>query len=544
MSWDGEGVLAGRYRRLDRIGRGGMGSVWRAHDTDLDREVAVKELWVPEQVGEQERAVWYARMEREARAAARLRHPGIVTVYDRVRGDDGRPWIVMELVRGRSLDRVLADDGALPARRAAEIGLAMLDALTAAHAKGVVHRDVKPANVLLEGERVLLTDFGIAAVEGDATLTRTGAILGTPAYMSPEQVEGGDVAPASDLWSLGATLYAAVEGRPPFTAPTHGALFVAIATRAPDPPRCGGPLARALDGLLSKNPADRPSAARVRELLGAAAARTGRPSGEAATRVDPSPVPPVVAPRTVPSGAPARGPSAGERPGAAPRDIPGGARSPGPSAGERPSPARESDRGHPVAVRGALVCVWITVALSLLIPWEAKDQIQGWELVNPPALLLILVVSTFLSAGLWTMVHRPGRVLGVVALINVALVASILKHPLFRDLVMPYHGMVISWLTGTVALMFAFAGLNRSSFGEAVAGGPSPPWMRTAVIVEGIVAVTWPQIFCWFMEIDVYMGGLPYPDWIPGVLLGIVFLAWIATQLIPRGAWIGTQLGR
>ncbi|WP_199747925.1 protein kinase domain-containing protein [Actinomadura sp. WAC 06369] len=212
MSWDGEGVLAGRYRRLDRIGRGGMGSVWRAHDIDLDREVAVKELWVPEQVGEQERAVWYARMEREARAAARLRHPGIVTVYDRVRGDDGRPWIVMELVRGRSLDRVLAEDGALPVQRVAEIGLAMLDALTAAHAKGVVHRDVKPANVLLEGERVLLTDFGIAAVEGDATLTRTGAILGTPAYMSPEQVEGGDVAPASDLWSLGATLYAAVGG--------------------------------------------------------------------------------------------------------------------------------------------------------------------------------------------------------------------------------------------------------------------------------------------------------------------------------------------
>jgi serine/threonine protein kinase len=195
MGWDGEGVLAGRYRNLGRIGQGGMGSVWRAHDTELDREVAIKELRVPEQVTEQDRSVWDARMGREARAAARLRHPGIVTVYDRVTGEDGRPWIVMELVHGRSLEHLLAERGTLPVPQVAVIGLAMLDALSAAHAQGVVHRDVKPANVLLEGDRVVLTDFGIAAVEGDATLTRSGAVLGTPAYMSPEQVHGQTVTP-------------------------------------------------------------------------------------------------------------------------------------------------------------------------------------------------------------------------------------------------------------------------------------------------------------------------------------------------------------
>ncbi|MFD0851474.1 serine/threonine-protein kinase, partial [Actinomadura adrarensis] len=170
-----------------------MGVVWRAHDIGLDREVAVKELRLPDHLDEEERRIRYARMEREAKAAARLRHPGIVTVYDRVIGDDGRPWIVMELVQGASLAELLRDDedGRLPVSRVARIGLRMVDALAAAHELGVVHRDIKPANVLLEGDdRVVLTDFGIAALDGDATLTRSGTILGTPAFMSPEQVRG------------------------------------------------------------------------------------------------------------------------------------------------------------------------------------------------------------------------------------------------------------------------------------------------------------------------------------------------------------------
>ena len=252
-----------------------MGAVWRAYDTALEREVAIKELRVPEGAGDQERRLWYARMGREARAAARLRHPGIVTVYDRVISEDGRPWIVMELINGTSLAELLAVRGTLPERQVAAIGLAMVDALSAAHAHDIVHRDVKPANVLLEGDRTVLTDFGIAAIEGDVTLTRTGMMPGTPVYMSPEQVTGEKVTPASDLWSLGATLYAAVEGRPPFTAAHPLALFNAIVTQDPAPPRCGRPLAQVLTGLLSKDPAERPSAARVRDLLATVPAAPG-----------------------------------------------------------------------------------------------------------------------------------------------------------------------------------------------------------------------------------------------------------------------------
>jgi sugar lactone lactonase YvrE len=245
-----------------------MGVVWRARDTELDREVAIKELRLPDQVEEEERRVRYARVKREARAAARLRHPGVVTVYDRVIGDDGRPWIVMELVQGGSLADLLRRDGRLPVRQVARIGLRMVDALSAAHALGVVHRDIKPANVLLEGDdRVVPTDFGIAALEGDATITRSGMLLGTPAFMSPEQVRGLPATPRSDLWALGATLYAAVEGRPPFTGPTHGSVYIAITAEDPAPAVHAGPLADVLDGLLRKDPEERWTIDRTRDLL-------------------------------------------------------------------------------------------------------------------------------------------------------------------------------------------------------------------------------------------------------------------------------------
>jgi serine/threonine protein kinase len=193
-------MLAGRYRILAPLGRGGMGAVWRAWDCDLDRTVAVKELRLPEEISEQERQVFYSRLEREARAAARPKHPGIVTVYDRVLGDDDRPWIVMEYVKGGSLQDLLAEHQQLPVATVAAIGAQMVVSLRLAHEHGVVHRDIKPANVLLEGDRVVLTDFGIATLEGDATLTRSGSILGTPAFMAPEQVRGLAATPETDLW--------------------------------------------------------------------------------------------------------------------------------------------------------------------------------------------------------------------------------------------------------------------------------------------------------------------------------------------------------
>ncbi|MBZ4324216.1 serine/threonine-protein kinase, partial [Streptomyces huiliensis] len=220
MDADGGGerfpLLAGRYRLLGRLGSGGMGVVWRAFDEVLGREVAVKEVRAPEHLREADVRVLHARLVQEARAAARISHRSVITVHDVVE-ERGRPWIVMELVRGRSLADVLEADGLLSPREAARVGSAVLRALRSAHAAGVLHRDVKPANVLLQDDgRVVLTDFGIALVEGTGTLTRTGDVIGSPDYLAPERALGKHPGTPSDLWSLGATLYAAVEGMSPF----------------------------------------------------------------------------------------------------------------------------------------------------------------------------------------------------------------------------------------------------------------------------------------------------------------------------------------
>ncbi|GAA3389214.1 hypothetical protein GCM10017752_12740 [Streptomyces roseoviridis] len=234
-----------------------MGAVWQAHDEQLGRDVAVKELRLPEHLGEAERQNWIARLDREARAAARLKHPGIITVHDRISGPDGRPWIIMELVNGGSLADLIEAQGALTPQRAVDVGRQVAAALGAAHRMGITHRDIKPANILLEGDRVVLTDFGIAALEGDATLTATGMIMGTPAFMAPEQVRGLPATAESDLWSLGATLYAAVEGRPPFEGSAPSAVLVAVVTEEPAPAVRAGALGPVLDGLLHKDPAAR-----------------------------------------------------------------------------------------------------------------------------------------------------------------------------------------------------------------------------------------------------------------------------------------------
>ncbi|MGC0420968.1 protein kinase domain-containing protein [Embleya sp. AB8] len=250
-------VLAGRYRLIGKLGQGGMGTVWRAHDEQLDREVAVKELRLPEHLTAAERDTWITRLDREARAAARLKHPGIVTVHDRITDADQHHWIVMELVHGGSLADLIAAQGPLPREQVARIGLLILDALRAAHQAGITHRDIKPANILLEESRVVLTDFGIAAVAGDATLTVSGMLVGTPAYMAPEQVRGLPATAESDLWSLGATLYTAVEGRPPFAGTNPGAVLVAVATDEPATALYAGPLEPVLRGLLCRDPAER-----------------------------------------------------------------------------------------------------------------------------------------------------------------------------------------------------------------------------------------------------------------------------------------------
>ncbi|WP_328937820.1 serine/threonine protein kinase [Streptomyces tauricus] len=269
-------LIADRYRLLDKLGHGGMGTVWRAKDETVDREVAVKEPRVPDHLPERERANVSERMRREARAAARLDHPAVVTVHD-VAVVDGRPWIVMELVRGRSLGAAL-QEGTLGAREAARIGLEVLGALESAHAAGILHRDVKPDNVLLgTGDRVVLTDFGIAQIEGETNLTDTGGFVGSPEFIAPERVLGQRPGPASDLWSLGVVLYAATEGVSPFRRSNTPATLQSVLNATPAPPNAAtGPLAEAINGLLDKDPNRRPDAARVRALL-EQAARPPRP---------------------------------------------------------------------------------------------------------------------------------------------------------------------------------------------------------------------------------------------------------------------------
>ncbi|MEU8040073.1 serine/threonine-protein kinase [Streptosporangium sp. NPDC049078] len=278
-------LVAGRYRLMNVLGRGGMGTVWRARDESLERQVAIKELILPDYLDVAARETLYRRMGREARAAAQLKHPAIITVHDHVVEADGRPWIVTEIIDGPSLDELLRTQGRLPPRRVAAIGAQILAALRVAHAAGITHRDIKPANVLLEGERVVLTDFGIAAVEGDVTLTGAGVTLGTPAFISPEQINGHPATAASDLWSLGATLYAAVEGRRPFAGTTHGSIYVSIATRPFAPLVHAGPLAPLLEGLLRKEPALRLTGAQAAAVLAEIAA-TPDP-GESSTGPDP-----------------------------------------------------------------------------------------------------------------------------------------------------------------------------------------------------------------------------------------------------------------
>src|SRR6478752_6639396 len=285
-------LLAGRYRLGEVLGRGGMGTVWRAEDETLGRTVAVKELRFPSSIDEDEKRRLITRTLREAKAIARIRNTSAVTVYDVVDEDD-RPWIVMELIEGESLAEVIREDGTLTPRRAAEVGLAILDVLRSAHREGILHRDVKPSNVLIaEDGRVVLTDFGIAQVEGDPSITSTGMLVGAPSYISPERARGHKPGPAADMWSLGGLIYAAVEGSPPYDKGSAIATLTAVMTEPVDPPKNAGPeLEKVIYGLLAKDPAQRLDDARARVLLLAVldAPEPAPPVSPEVTRVVPLP---------------------------------------------------------------------------------------------------------------------------------------------------------------------------------------------------------------------------------------------------------------
>ncbi|GAA4865583.1 serine/threonine-protein kinase [Actinomycetospora straminea] len=270
-------VVAGRYRLEERIGSGAMGVVWRGTDERLGRVVAVKQVFLHAGLDDREAEEVRQRTLREGRIAARLQHPHAISVFDAsIEGDE--PWLVMEYLPSRSLANVLGEQGTLEPRTVARIGRQVADALDAAHQAGIVHRDVKPGNVLLGADgTVKITDFGISRATGDLTLTRTGMLAGTPAYLAPEVARGEDSTSASDVFSLGATLYAAVEGMPPFGADDNAlALLHNVAAGKVVPPAQAGPLTALLMRLLRDDPAERPSAAQARQELGRIAHAGGR----------------------------------------------------------------------------------------------------------------------------------------------------------------------------------------------------------------------------------------------------------------------------
>ena len=342
-----ERVVAGRYRLIKPLGRGGMGTVWRAVDQVLEREVAVKELLASAELTGPEREVFTIRTFREARAAGRLSHPSVAAVYDAFE-ENGYPWIVLELIPSRTLGSVIREEGPLPPRRVAEIGSQVLAALRVAHANGVLHRDVKPDNVLLADDgRVVLTDFGIAAMEDDSPVTRTGMLIGTPAFIAPERAAGQQAQRASDLWSLGVTLFLAVEGRSPFHRGHALATLAAVMYEEAGPLHDAGPLAPVIEGLLIKDPARRMTADYAAQHLHAVA------SGQVTDSVVPRPRQPPRLARLMPifDTAPSEPVST-----SAPVPVPFGAGTPTPV--RVPAPVPVSGRRRPWALAagsGALV---------------------------------------------------------------------------------------------------------------------------------------------------------------------------------------------
>ncbi|MFF2791054.1 serine/threonine-protein kinase [Streptomyces sp. NPDC058049] len=364
-------VISGRYRLLEPIGRGGMGIVWRARDEVLAREVAVKEVRAPDGLEPAELERLYRRLEREAWAAARVSHRGVVTVYD-VASEGGRPWIVMELVRGLSLADVLEAEGPMTPQRAAHIGEQVLAALRSAHDSGVLHRDVKPGNVLIANDgRVVLGDFGIATLEGSSAITMTGEVVGSPEFLAPERALGRDPGPASDLWALGVMLYAAVEGVSPFRQATALDTLRAVVDAELPPPRRAGALEPVLEGLLRKDPAERlPAAEAARMLRVVGAGGTVRAPGG-----------PVSGPDTPTATAAHHGHGAGEphparhpAPYAAPYAAPYG--TPPPPTMSGPG-ARESRAGLVLAVGIVLMLLALAAVGWLLLKDRENTQGKG-----------------------------------------------------------------------------------------------------------------------------------------------------------------------
>ena len=352
-------LIAERYALKTPLGQGGMGIVWRAHDDLLQREVAVKEIELPRSVAESERESIRKRVLREARAAARLNHPNAVTVYDVVE-EDGKAFIVMELIEGQTLADVVKNEGPLPADRTAEVALAVLGALQAAHAEGIVHRDVKPANVMIPPNGgIKLADFGIASVKDDPKITASGIILGSPSYMAPEQANHGTSGPEADMWGLGATLYYAVEGTPPFEREGAIPTLTAVLGDEPRPMQKADGLGPVISGLLEKDPNKRTTAEQARIDLTQVVAGDGHTRTAVLADAQPTQVETDPGLETERSAAAAPTPT----PAAAPQQI------------SRPAPATTGDRGKWIAL--ALALAVLVIAAFFVVPNLGGEDEKG-----------------------------------------------------------------------------------------------------------------------------------------------------------------------
>ncbi|HEX6077516.1 MAG TPA: protein kinase [Micromonosporaceae bacterium] len=405
-------VIGSRYTLVSPIGSGGMGAVWRASDGLLHREVAVKEVVLPPGMNAAERNAVTERTMREARAAAALSHPAVIRVFDVVT-ESGRPWIVMELLKADSLADLIERDGPLAPRAAAKIGLALLGALEAAHRAGVLHRDVKPGNVLISADgRCVLTDFGVARSVRDSDLTTPGMVLGSPHFISPERAIGGRFGPPSDLFSLGVTLYTAVEGKAPFDRGDAIRTMQAVVNDQPEPPQRAGRLAPVLYGLLEKDPAKRWDVERTRTvlrnlLLGPSAVTEQTQGGTAQLAVSsPRFAPPAGQPTSVmPAGMPGTPAGAGVPPGSPVPAVPGGLPDPwrvGRATVHNPGPAQQAGTvpvvppyqgaGYPPVARPPRpIIAWLfgaaAVLVAVVLVVTTVGYGSGWfsEGTSPPA---------------------------------------------------------------------------------------------------------------------------------------------------------------
>ncbi len=385
-------LVAGRYRLMKQLGSGGMGVVWQAHDERLDRTVAVKQLLLPAGLTGPEADEVKRLAMREGRIAARLQHPNLIMVYDVTEDDDGHPYLIMEYLPSRSLSEVLAEQGTLPPAEAARIGAQAAAALAAAHAAGVVHRDVKPGNVLLGDPEepgdgatgpVKITDFGISRAVEDVTTTSTGIITGTPAYLSPEVAKGDRATFSSDVFSLGSTLYTAIEGTPPFgTADNAMALLYRVASNQITPPQRAGAMTDVLLRLLRTDPAERPTMAEATEALtaaagvAAAAARTTAPIPDAGHRPTAvlEPVPAAPAPRT---------PTARQPAPAVLPPVTGTPTRPPLSAYPPPRPPQQPRRGRGRAPLVAVAIIALLAIAGVVLASQLNDDDPGSPTTGP-----------------------------------------------------------------------------------------------------------------------------------------------------------------